>query len=241
MYVNSCSHGFLLTVAFMIIPLELTTKFGWAKSDLWQVYIPALAFGFVFMTLAAIMGEKYNKIRQIFVASIFINTLAFFLFGMAMSSAVFVVASILFFIGFNMLEPLLQSTVSKYAKASQRGAALGIFTTSQYLGVFLGGVIGGAVLHYMDLKSLSLLLTFVSFLWLLYMLKMQNPIKAAFLYLDISMLDESTIVGLKEVNGILDTYINKTENVLVVKYEKESLNDEYLKGFLRYKDNGGDE
>lgn len=240
MYVNMFFHGFLLTIAFMIIPLELTTKFGWAKEELWQVYIPALAFGFVFMTLAAILGEKYNKIRQIFIASIFINTVAFFLFGLASSSAVFVVASVLFFIGFNMLEPLLQSTVSKYAKASQRGSALGVFTTFQYLGVFLGGVIGGAILHYMDLTSLSLVLTFVSFLWLLYMLKMQNPVKAAFLYLNISMLDEAAIVGLKELNGILDTYINKTENVLVIKYQKESLSDEYLKGFLKYEEKSGE-
>lgn len=236
MYVNMFFHGFLLTIAFMIIPLELTTKFGWAKDELWQVYIPALAFGFVFMTAAAILGEKYNKIKQIFVASIFINTVAFFLFGLAASSAVFVGASILFFIGFNMLEPLLQSTVSKYAKASQRGSALGVFTTFQYLGVFLGGAIGGAILHYMDLKSLSLVLTFVSFLWLLYMLKMQNPIKASFLYLDIPMLDEKMIVGLKEVEGIVDTYINKTENVLVIKFKKELLTDEYLKGFLKYKE-----
>ncbi|MDD3467771.1 MAG: MFS transporter [Campylobacterales bacterium] len=241
MYVNMFFHGFLLTIAFMIIPLELTTKFGWAKNELWQVYIPALFFGFVFMTIAAIAGEKYNKIRQIFVSSIFINAVAFFLFGMATSSSVFVVASVLFFIGFNMLEPLLQSTVSKYAKASQRGAALGVFTTSQYLGVFLGGAIGGAVLHYMDLKSLSLLLTFVSFLWLIYMLKMQNPIKASFLYLDISMLDENMIVGLKEVKGIVDTYINKTENVLVIKYEKETVEEEYLKGFLRYVDKSEEE
>jgi sugar phosphate permease len=227
-------HGFLLTVAFMIIPLELTTKFGWAKNELYMVYLPALFFGFVFMVVAAIMGEKYNKIKQIFVASIFINTVSFFLFGLASSSAVFVVASILFFIGFNMLEPLLQSTVSKYAKASQRGAALGLFTTSQYLGVFLGGAIGGAILHFMDLKSLSLVLTFVSFLWLIYMLKMQNPIKAGFLYLDIPMLDEKQIAGLKEIKGIIDAYINKTENVLVVKYQKEVVSEEYLKGFLKY-------
>jgi hypothetical protein len=73
------------------------------------------------------------------------------------------------------------------------------------------------------------------------MLKMQNPIKASFLYLNISMLDDAAIVGLKELNGILDTYINKTENVLVIKYQKESLSDEYLKGFLKYKDDNGDE
>ncbi len=176
MYVNMFLHGFLLTIAFMIIPLELTTKFGWAKEELYLVYLPALFFGFVFMVVAAILGEKYNKIREIFLASIFINTVAFFLFGVAPSAYLFIAAAILFFIGFNMLEPLLQSTVSKYAKASQRGAALGVFTTSQYLGVFLGGVIGGALLHYADLKTLSLVLTFCSFLWFVYMLKMKYPI-----------------------------------------------------------------
>ncbi len=234
MYVNMFLHGFLLTIAFMIIPLELTTKFGWAKEELYLVYLPALFFGFVFMVVAAILGEKYNKIREIFLASIFINTVAFFLFGVAPSAYLFIAAAILFFIGFNMLEPLLQSTVSKYAKASQRGAALGVFTTSQYLGVFLGGVIGGALLHYADLKTLSLVLTFCSFLWFVYMLKMKNPIKASFLYLEIDMLDEGAIGGLKGMSGIIDVYINKTENVLVIKYAKETQNEEYLKGFLRY-------
>lgn len=235
MYVNMFLHGFLLTVAFMIIPLELTTKFGWAKDELYLVYLPALFFGFVFMVVAAIMGEKYNKIREIFLASIFINTVAFFLFGVASGAYLFITAAILFFIGFNMLEPLLQSTVSKYAKASQRGAALGVFTTSQYLGVFLGGVIGGALLHYADLMTLSLVLTFVSFLWFVYMLKMKNPIKASFLYLEIDMLDSGTIGGLKETEGVIDVYINKTENVLVIKYAKDKQNEEYLKGFLRYR------
>lgn len=238
MYINMFFHGFLLTIAFMIIPLELTTKFGWAKEELWQVYIPSLAFGFAFMTAAAILGEKYNKIKQVFVASIFINTAAFFLFGVAASSSMFVAASILFFIGFNMLEPLLQSTVSKYAKASQRGSALGVFTTFQYLGVFLGGVVGGAVLKYADLTTLSLILTFISFLWLLYMLKMQNPIKAAFLYLNMELLDKAMIASLKKLESVLDTYVNKTENTLVIKYKKEGVTEEYLKGFLKYSEEG---
>ncbi len=48
------------------------------------------------------------------------------------------------------------------------------------------------------------------------------------------MLDEGAIGGLKGMSGIIDVYINKTENVLVIKYAKETQNEEYLKGFLRY-------
>ena len=61
--------------------------------------------------------------------------------GYATSPWLFIVGVVLFFIGFNMFEPLLQSFVSKFAKVHQKGAALGVANTFAYIGIFLGGLL----------------------------------------------------------------------------------------------------
>ena len=43
---------------------------------------------------------------------------------------------VIFFIGFNMHEPIMQSLASKFAKVHQRGLVLGIFNSAGYLGTF---------------------------------------------------------------------------------------------------------
>lgn len=235
MYANMFLHGFLMTIAFMLIPIELTTKFSFAANELWKVYIPAMLLGILAMAPAAILGEKYNKIKEVFGVSIALNTVAFLLFGAAPTAAVFVAATLLFFIGFNMLEPLLQSTTSKYAKASQRGAALGVFTTFQYLGVFVGGVVGGYLLHEFDLALLANVMGALSVLWFGYNLFMRNPLKASFLYLEIERLERETIGALRLAQGVVDSYINETEGVLVVKFDPSVTSEEWLMGFLHYK------
>jgi predicted MFS family arabinose efflux permease len=52
---------------------------------------------------------------------------------------------LLFFAGFNVLEASLPSLVSRLAPADAKGAALGIYNTTQALGLFIGGAVGGWV------------------------------------------------------------------------------------------------
>jgi len=235
MYLNMFLHGFLLSIVFMIVPLELTTKFGWNINELWKIYVIAMGVGFLAMAPAAIIGEKYGKVREVFLLSILINSIAFLAFGVTNNQYVFIGAVVLFFIGFNMLEPLLQSTTSKYAKASQRGSALAVFTSFQYLGVFLGGAVGGLLLHVSSLGVLTTLMFVLSFAWLLFMVGMKNPLKASFLYLGLDDIDSGELVNLPSLDGVVDSYINETERVLVIKYDPSRLGEEYLEGFLKFK------
>ena len=50
-----------------------------------------------------------------------------------------------FFVAFNVLEAMLPSLVSRIAPAQGRGAAIGVYNTTQTLGVFFGGLLGGWV------------------------------------------------------------------------------------------------
>ena len=51
-----------------------------------------------------------------------------------------------FFSAFNLLEAALPSLVSRLAPASLRGAAMGAYSTSQFIGAFIGGALGGIAL-----------------------------------------------------------------------------------------------
>jgi predicted MFS family arabinose efflux permease len=62
-------------------------------------------------------------------------------------------AMVLFFAVFNYLEARLPSLLTQTAPEAQRGAALGIFATSQFLGAFLGGAFGGVLLSHFGLSG----------------------------------------------------------------------------------------
>jgi predicted MFS family arabinose efflux permease len=223
----------LMTVAFVIIPLILTASaadngFGWEKSDLWKVYLPAMVIGLLAMGPSAVFGEKHNKPKQIFLLSILFFGLSFLLMGYAVNSALFIAGVVSFFIGFNMMEPLLQSMISKFAKVHQKGAALGIANSVAYFGTFIGGTAAGLVLDISDRQALGMLLGIIALAWLLWTLKMPNPVRHSHLYVPVGEVDQEKLkAGL--FDEITEWYINQTENILVIKFKSEAVDHEALK------------
>jgi len=62
----------------------------------------------------------------------------------------------LFFAAFNYLEARLPALLTLAAPGKDRGAALGIFATAQFLGAFGGGAIGGLLLGRFGLSGVFL-------------------------------------------------------------------------------------
>ncbi|MDP1784542.1 MAG: MFS transporter [Sulfuricurvum sp.] len=228
--INGMQKG-LMTVAFVLIPILLTQQeygFSWDKAELWKVYVPALFFGLLAMGPAAVFGEKYNKPKQIFLISIVLFILSFSLMGLATKSWEFVLGVISFFMAFNMMEPLVQSMISKFAKVHQKGAALGIANGFAYFMTFIGGIVAGLALQYSNKETLTLALVIVSALWLLWTLKLRNPHLFSHLYIPMEHVDQEKLAGL-EHEHIAEWYINETENLVVVKYRKEMMDEEAVK------------
>lgn len=228
--INGMQKG-LMTVAFVLIPILLTQTqygFGWEKAELWKVYVPALVLGLIAMGPAAVFGEKYNKPKQIFLISIVLFIVSFTLMGFATKSWEFVLGVVSFFMAFNMMEPLVQSMISKFAKVHQKGAALGIANGFAYLMTFIGGIVAGLGLEYGNKEALALSLIVVSTLWLLWTMKLNNPIRFSHLYLPMEHVDEVKLNDL-EHEHIAEWYINETENLVVVKYRKELMDEETIK------------
>lgn len=226
--INGMQKG-LMTIAFVLIPIILTSDdFGWQKSDLYLAYLPAMVFGFVSMGPAVIFGEKKNRSKEIFLASIIFFIASFLIMGLTTSSTLFIVGVVLFFIAFNMMEPLVQSMISKFAKVHQKGAALGIANSVAYFSTFVGGSIAGLLLSNSDRGNIGIGVAAVAAVWFLWTLRLQNPKLYSHLYIPLESVDTNRLQNL-ENEHIAEWYINDTEKLIVVKYAADAISEEDLK------------
>lgn len=237
MYITFLFHSSIMTMAFFIIPLVMTQSmheggFGWEKAELWKVYLPAMIFGLLAMGPAAVFGEKYGKGRQVFMVSVATIFFGFIAMGYATVPWLFIVGVVLFFIGFNMFEPLLQSFVSKFAKVHQKGAALGVANTFAYVGIFLGGLLAGYVIDHYDRAALALIVAILSAMWFVWVMTMPNPNNRGNVYLPLDIFDREKVAALTKHEAIVESYINETENIAVVKYEKDLIDEDEVRGLL---------
>jgi multidrug resistance protein len=227
---NGMQKG-LMTVSFVLIPIFLTRPeygFLWDKKDLWQAFMPAMVMGLLAMGPAAVFGEKYNKPREIFLISIVLFIVAFTLMGFATKSWEFIAGVVSFFMAFNMMEPLVQSMISKYAKVHQKGAALGIANGFAYFMTFIGGAAAGIALQYSSREVFIITLIIITTLWLLWTFKMSNPHRYSHLYISMDHVDMDKLNAL-EHEHIAEWFINETENIVAVKYRKDMVEEEAIK------------
>jgi predicted MFS family arabinose efflux permease len=233
MYITFLFHSGTMAIAFFIIPIVMKEKFGMTTMDYWKVYLPAVFFGILAMAPAAIFGEKYSKGKEVFLVSIGFIVASFALMGFSNSFMWFAVGATFFFIGFNMFEPLLQSFVAKFAKVHQKGAALGVANTFAYVGVFLGGAIGGWIYGHYNEEGVTVFVVVLSVFWTLWIIGMRNPGLRANLFLDFDAYDKTKLQGLKTLDGVTDFYVNETEGLIVIKYDEEEVSEAHIKTFLQ--------
>jgi predicted MFS family arabinose efflux permease len=226
--INAMQKG-LMTIAFVLIPIILTSSdFDWQKSDLYMAYMPAMVFGLVAMGPAAVFGEKYNKPKEIFLLSIALFIGSFLIMGTTTSDKLFIVGVIMFFIAFNMMEPLVQSMITKFAKVHQKGAALGISNSVAYFSTFIGGASAGLLLQFSTRETIGVSIAAIASLWFLWTLKLKNPTRYSHLYILQKDLDPIKLQNL-ENEHIAEWYINESENLVVIKYETGKISEEDLR------------
>jgi len=237
MYITFLFHSSIMTMAFFIIPVVMTHPvteggFGWEKAELWKVYFPAMIFGFLAMAPAAILGEKHGKGKEIFMVSVAIIFFGFLAMGFATTPWVFILGVVLFFIGFNMFEPLLQSFVAKFAKVHQKGAALGVANTFAYTGIFFGGLLAGYLMQHFDRAVLSMVVMVISIGWFVWVATMPSPNNRGNVYLPLDLFDREKVAALTEHEAIVESYVNETEQIAVVKFNKDMIDEDEVRGML---------
>lgn len=221
----------LMTLAFFVIPIIISHEFAWQKQELWKAYIPAMFFGLIAMAPSAILGEKKGKSKLMLAIGIVFFIIGYLLFGYAHSVTVFIIGIIVFFVGFNIHEPLMQSMASKYAKIHQKGASLGLFNAFGYAGTFTGGMVGGYLLHNHGLKEISWIVTIVCLGWLWIIYSLDNPANHKNIYLNRGEFDEENTKKLHDLKGIIEWY--KRGETLVIKYNNTKVNEQEISALIK--------
>ena len=220
----------LIVAVFVIAPVLFVHVYGWDKADLIGLYIPAFIVSFFAMGLASMLADAKGKYRQVLLTSLSFFALAFFFLGIMEHRHAAFFGVVLFFIGFNMLEPMMQTLITKYAKAHERGKVLGLFNGFGFLGSALGGLLGGVAIMEGMLEGVALFIILASGVFLFFARSMHNPARLKNLYL--SKTDTTQLVKLEQEGKIVEWYRNDTEGLTIVKYDTGYSDEAVLKASL---------
>lgn len=140
-----CSHA-VFSASFLFIPSLLLERLSWSKESVWQVYLPILVFSVLLMMPFLRRSGDLPRVRGRLLGAVIVWMGCLAVLWYVEQPWVWALGLLGFFASFNLLEANLPSLVSAVVPPRVRGSALGIYSTSQFLGIFFGGVMSG-LLH----------------------------------------------------------------------------------------------
>lgn len=225
----------ILTASFVVIPLSLRDS-GLPAALHWQVYLPVMSLSMLLAVPLIILAEKRRQLKRIFnlaIASLLLVMLA--LIPAHLDFWVLVGLLLAFFMAFNLLEASLPSLVSKFSPAQRKGTAMGVYSTSQFGGAFLGGVLGGWSYGQFGAVGVFALCAAVVALWQLAAITMREPLYLATEMLLVGVQDAAAARELEQqlcrVGGVCEASVNIDDGVAYLKVERHRLDRDALAVF----------
>jgi MFS family permease len=158
----------ILTSTFYALPLLLKQHILQQHlSESWHFYLPLMLSAFIIMVPIIVLGERQQRMKFIFILAVVLTTLnqcALFLFNQSWLGLC--VTMLIYFVAFNILEATLPSQVSRQAGTANKGTAMGIYSSCQFLGIFAGGALAGVLFQYAGSSSIFLLNAVIGFVWI---------------------------------------------------------------------------
>jgi MFS family permease len=223
----------VMTATFVALPLALRDIGGLPADRHWEVYLGVLLASVVLMLPFVILAERRRRIKRVFLGAIVVVGVA--QLGMLSADwglAYLILAMVLYFAAFNVLEASLPSLVSKVAPAQSKGTALGVYSTAQFLGAFLGGASGGWMLQHFGTHGVFILCAGMAGLWFLFALGMRNP-----RYLSTHMVSVGPLNGdevshltarLTAITGVAEAVVIVEDGIAYLKVDRNALDEEAL-------------
>ncbi len=167
----------ILTASFVIIPV-LLKNLNIPHQEQWHVYLPVLLSGFIFSMPMVVMADRYQLTQPLFLLAILAIALAQLgLATLTLERTTLIILLSVFFVGFNFLEACLPSMISKAAPKQAKGTAMGVYSFSQFFGLFCGGAVGGYLYGLQQLNSVFYLCFACACIWLLIAAPKHLPLK----------------------------------------------------------------
>lgn len=223
----------IMTASFVVLPLVLRDHVGLPAAHHWWLYLPVLAASVAVMVPFIIYAEKRHRVKQVFLGAIAVVAVASL--GLAETPHTLSLVAgwlLLFYVGFNLLEATLPSLISRMAPAESKGTAMGFYSTSQFLGAFLGGAVGGWVQGRFGVDEVFLLGAVAASVWLLVASSMQGPRYLSSRLLPVGALDrtqaEALAARLRTIPGVVEATVIADEGVAYLKVDRNRLDEQAL-------------
>lgn len=226
----------LLTTSFFALPLALQNGAGLDKSQHALVYLPILLVAFITMVPFIIIAEKKRKMKAVFIGAIATLGIAELGWALMPDSLIAILFSLwLFFTAFNILEASLPSLMSKLSPLENKGTAMGIYSSAQFIGAFIGGALGGSLYTSFGLEGIFTASAVLIVFWLLLILPMQPPrhYSSRIIHLDNNALinTDDIVSRLNAIKGVKETVVVMEERVAYVKFSPEETDLSELEAF----------
>ena len=228
LHVSVFTLHLLLTAMFIYVPSQLIefAQIPLAKHGL--IYLPLLVISLFFAFPSIIVAEKYRKMRSIFLTAIagIILGLITLIFGYE-SKYILLTGLGLFFIAFNVMEALLPSWLSKAAPIQSKATAMGVNASSQFLGAFFGGTLGGQLLMLNNTAMGWSILTAIAIIWLLISFGLAQPryLSSIVLRLPESKQTDEWTSQLLAIRGIEEVVVMSDQHVAYIKVDKQRIDE----------------
>ena len=226
----------LLTISFYALPIALVEHSGLAKGEQAFAYLPVLILAFITMVPFIIIAEKYRKMKPVFLGAI--GTLAIAQIGWSLLSnslSGMLFCLWLFFTAFNILEASLPSLMSKLSPLANKGTAMGIYSSAQFIGAFIGGAAGGLIFSILGVSGVFIAGAIITIIWLIVILPMNPPkhFSTRIIHIHNASASNANDIArqLNEIKGVVETIIVLEEHVAYVKFSPDEVDVDALDAF----------
>ncbi|MCF6298717.1 MAG: MFS transporter [Thiomicrorhabdus sp.] len=204
----------MLTAMFIVLPLSLRDNAGLDILSHWIIYLPVMLLSFALMVPFIIQAESKGRMKHMFVGAVATITLVQLAFvGIENTFWTLFILLLIFFTAFNLLEASLPSLVVKLSPADKKGTASGVYSTSQFLGAAVGGVLGGYFYQYYGYNGVFIFTAVIGAIWLIAAMTMENPLPLSIASVPLGEIDAKSA---KEIEQKLLSYEGVYEAVVLV-------------------------
>ncbi|EFE98166.1 transporter, major facilitator family protein [Serratia odorifera DSM 4582] len=216
-----CLH-ILLMSSFVALPLAME-KAGLAASQHWMVYLVTMLVSFAAVVPFIIYAEMKRRMKQVFMGCVAVLFCAEVLLWFSGQHLWGIIAGVqLFFMAFNVMEAILPSLISKESPAGYKGTAMGVYSTSQFIGVAIGGSLGGWLYGLQGAGAVFIAGAVIAAVWFVVSSTMKEPPYVSSLRITLSELavkDSALESRLKAQPGVADVVVVPEERSAYVKID----------------------
>ena len=222
----------IMTASFVVVPALLTERLGMSLQSHSLLYLGVLIAGFVAMVPLVIRAERRGAVpvKRLAIVLMAISQLLLALAGAELWH--YVLALLVFFAAFNLLEALLPSLVGRAAPAGTRGTAMGVYSSSQFMGVFVGGQLGGALYQWFGPQAVFYGCMALAVVWLLVLSGMQELPRLENRVLQLLPGQDWQVLSgqLHQVPGVEEVVVVEEQAMVLLKIDTGALDEGQLQG-----------